>query len=212
MKERPILFSGPMVKALLAGTKTQTRRALQVQDKQLTLVNEGAVLRSIAVGFGEDARWLPFKYGQPGDRLWVKETWSVHEYYNGRKPLDVPEGVVVECKESPDALAADGNGHRPIRYGERGRWRPSIFMRRWMSRITLEIVGVRVERLNDISEADAIAEGIERVGGGRYWLGAGGLNPMGSPVHAYRSLWEHINGAGSWDANPFVWVIEFRKI
>ena len=200
MKERPILFSAPMVRALLAGTKTQTRRIMK--DRYLLGgPPEGCLLSGCP-------------YGQAGDRLWVRETWM---------PCDTSPGgdVAVLYKASndirPDGVSCETfgaskwffRGNEEVEnfrididymdvYGE--RWRPSIFMRRWMSRITLEITGIRVERLQDISDKDAVAEGISR------------RAEEDTPFRAYRDLWSSINGPESWDANPWVWVIEFKRI
>lgn len=184
MKERPILFSAPMVRAILAGTKTQTRRVVKQHLERLgdgdwyAFDHKGLNYR-VNARHTTVAAWahlLQFcPYGQPGDRLWVREAWS----------------------------GADDPSHKHcVHYradGERAtRWRPSIHMPRWASRIALEITGVRVERLNDISEADCRAEGL------------GGT--VDRAHHWYRVLWEQINGPGSWDANPWVWVIEFKRV
>lgn len=205
MKERPILFSGSMVRAILEGRKTQTRRVLQVQDQQLTLVNDGGVLRKVAVGFGEGARWLPFKYGQPGDRLWVRET---HRLFD---KVWTPDAMETAVQYRADMRARILSGRYVGADEASGNWSPSIFMRRWMSRITLEIAAVRVERLQDISEADAKAEGVTPFPAdpeGDYWTD-------GKHATAYHHLWNEINGwdaAGSWDANPWVWVLEFKRV
>lgn len=210
-----------MVRAILEGRKTQTRRLVDPQwDSDVEFVSEcpniDPFLRCIISGHSgvwEDEHGLDqvrgCPYGIPGDRLWVKETWAAHEYYNGRRPVDIPEGVTIECREMPNAVTTEGNGHREISTGERGRWRPSIFMRRWMSRITLEVVNVRVERLQCISEADALAEGIDHYVPGVTAALRG--ESEADPIIEYRSLWESINGAGSWISNPWVWVIEFRR-
>lgn len=153
-------------------------------------------------------------YGKPGDTLWVRETWApLHEH--------TADG---SCGPSCCAYAADPPVCPPVRT----KWRPSIYMPRWASRLTLEVTGVRVERLQDISEEDAVAEGIESVNTGRNigWLDYSGdaeagtpyVTPAGterawhSPISSYRTLWERINGAGSWDANPWVWVVEFPRV
>ena len=194
MKERPILFSAPMVRALLNGTKTQTRRA--VKAKHLPWL-ENSVLNFL------DGKWnqRPLPYGKPGDRLWVRETWA-HEIH---------ALAAMREEDGPFAYAAtDSVQHR---LGE--KWRPSIFMPRWASRITLEITRVLVERLQDISEEDAIAEGCAKNHNGYYWGGphaVSGLKQMATAVSAYQDLWESINGPGSWDANPWVWVIEFKRV
>lgn len=212
MKERPILFSAPMVRALLAGTKTQTRRIVKVQPGDVHVMRYCAgdlAARQIGACRWEDVR-VP--YGAPGDCLWVREnvwqagkwaqthpeddSWSkwcgsdrIHFSADGPPPNeanpDYPEGL---CGGAYSAA-------HPCRL-----WRqfPSIHMRRQWSRIALEITAVRVERLNDITEVDAIAEGVTKGPLTNRW--------------AYRELWEDINGAGSWALNPWVWVIEFRKV
>lgn len=183
-KERPILMSGPMVRALLEGRKTQTRRACKGQ-RELSNIHDFQLDRC--------------PYGKPGQKLWVRETFS------GPHCMEATEGRAAVPPSKWDRSShiwywADGNP-------ESGDWtkpRASIFMPRWASRILLEITDVRVERLQDISEGDAIAEG---------WEPLASRNPgNGGPFDWYRSLWESINGAGSWDANPFVWVIIFKRI
>ncbi len=219
VKERGILFSAPMVQAILAGRKTQTRRMLAVQDKQLTFVMEGKLL-NVAVGVGEGAYWLPFKYGRSGDRLWVRETWRGPAELDARRPVNLP-------RHAPIWFEAGGKLNR-TNAGKPGKLRPSIFLPRWAARITLEVVAVRVERLQDISEADAKAEGLACITkDGASWKygipdsdGLPGTDDHGWPWQrwsrdprvAYQTLWESINGAGSWAANPWVWVIEFRRV
>lgn len=206
MKERPIIFSAPMVRAILSGAKTQTRRVVP------TMVTGGRVEypgKRDGRGFSR-VNWLDTaegmaqaaqdcKHGRPGDKLWVKETWGAVPHMMG--------GV------QPETLRYRADGEYQ---NERGtwRWRSSIHMPRWASRITLEITGVRVERLQDISEADALSEGVAQVVRDR--LPAQQCGEYDAidvdPVELYRDLWESINGHGSWDANPWVWVIEFKKL
>jgi hypothetical protein len=226
MKERPILFSAPMVRALLDGSKTQTRRIIKKQPKGKLMQFVHLLRRGWHAWYdGEDQVNCP--YGQPGDRLWVRETWRIGAWnedeeqiavdymadgYARKEWLDVPldERDLFSrlWKQSTDDAIKAGikrdffdeyhwePGQSPCRI------RPSIFMPRWASRITLEVVDVRVERLQDISEADAWAEGClgydDDVTGGQSGYGE------------YAQLWESINGKGSWDANPWVWVIEFK--
>lgn len=198
MKEHPILFSGAMVSALLAGTKTQTRREVKPQfapeavPAEMCATNEQGHQVSGHSGMwwddeasnADEAVRCP--YGQPGDRLWVRETFA-HIYRDNAKP--------DERRDEDVAYKADHPGLDEHAYGS---WKPSIHMPRWACRIVLEIVSVRVERLQDISDADAVAEGTAQ-------------HPDG-PWHAFRSLWSLINGADSWDANPWVWVVEFKRV
>lgn len=198
MKERPILFSGPMVRAILDGRKTQTRRVVKPQPfaNGEVRLNE----RFDAMFTAGDVYGTRNPYGQPGDHLWVKETHR----FDG---LDPKIALRSQCLDEI-SYRADMDGDRSI---DDCPWRPSIFMPRWASRITLEITGVRVERLNDISEEDAKVEGVECVKL-RFWKdydGKGGVYV--NPILSFQSLWESINGPGSWDANPWAWVIEFRR-
>jgi hypothetical protein len=228
MKERPILFSAPMVRALLDGSKTQTRRTIKPQPQPnggkglhpVTPYNTRTgdwnwVLAATGHGCGD-----PFQcpYGQPGDRLWVKETIALHGF--GRtlapQPQVNPSGVRIW------SYVAD-----EIMEGRHGRKQPSIFMRRWESRIDLEITSVRVERLQDISEADCYAEGIRipadekgtpfvRITGtappARYLQKLDAVTIADLARAEYASLWESINGIGSWKANPWVWCVEFARL
>ena len=183
MKERPILFSAPMVRAILDGRKTVTRRIVKARDLEWMDVHQG--LRE-----PDNAERCP--YGQPGgDRLYVRETFGHFERNENFAP-----GCEVFYRADGESLAVEP-------------WRPSIHMPRWASRITLEVTGVRVERLQDIDLADALAEGISDTGA--LILDSAG-NEQGGPIAEYAVLWEQINGTGSWDANPWVWVIEFRRL
>jgi len=213
MTERPILFSAPMVRAILAGTKTQTRRVVKPAHKAW-------IEMPVTHQLGEwDKRPLP--YGKPGDRLWVRETWQAVSGNDRARHIMThprPDRGWLEYAATP---RADEPAYK---------WRPSIHMPRWASRITLEVTGVRVERLQDISEADALAEGISRLAPPappHEWSGLNRftLNGMGSGFCAgsvswnsptaealYLRLWEDINGPGSWEANPWVWVVEFKWV
>jgi hypothetical protein len=185
MKERSILFSGPMVRALLAGTKTQTRRALR----------------------GPQETTARHRFGQPGGRLWVRETfyafgrWETR--FNAAKQreewyfVDMTLGRGMAYRYEAE-LGADAIPHARREAGAAPTWhkRPALFMPRVASRILLRVVDVRLERLQDISAGDAVAEGILPTS-------------VPDPVLAYRGVWESINGEGSWDANPLVWVVEF---
>ena len=196
MKDRPILFSAPMVRAILAGTKTQTRRAVKSTGMyaiDASIHGEEVARRELA------ALATRCPYGQAGDQLWVREAFS------GPHCMDSSAG----CKAVPPSKWGDGSriwywaDGNPTE-GDWTRPRPSIHMPRWASRILLEITAVRVERLQDISETDAEAEGIQEI------VDAG-VDHDGTPRDAYRALWEQINGADSWSANPWVWVVEFNR-
>jgi hypothetical protein len=219
MADRPILFSAPMVRAILAGTKSQTRRVITSHKKAapyfvIYAERDGSNPRPVYSDDGErgcytDAQGYDVEErmqcpcGAPGDRLWVRETCAIDFAHNRtyyRADADV-DGTV------PYLIDGAGAGVGSARID---RWRPSIHMPRWASRITLEITDVRVERLQAISEADAIAEGIQLLNG-RYTFNAG-LHESRSAVESYRWLWESINGTGSWDANPWVWVISFKMV
>ena len=157
MRERPILFSAPMVRAILAGTKTQTRRIKKTPD---------------------------CPYGFPGDILWVRETWSTN-------PEEGPDASIIYRADSEWDETYTGI-----------KWHPSIFMPRAYSRFTLKITSVCDERLQDITNEDAIAEGTPDL-----------RTPENNwdMRRCYRELWESINGKGSWDKNPLVWVIFFMR-
>lgn len=190
-REKPILMSGEMVRAILAGRKTQTRRIVK-----------GEWFYDGETGVG--AGWEPptCRHGQPGDRLWVRETWA---------PMgDMrPSGMWTDPKWIGRNYWYAADNDRPTWGGE--KWKPSIFMPREACRVVLEIADVRVERLNDISEADAIAEGIEGNAEGQ-WKHY--LKPKfgPSPVHSFQTLWESVRKPGAWAENPWVWVISFRRM
>lgn len=194
MRERPIIFSAPMVRALLAGTKTQTRRVVKGidpanLDATMTKAQWRQVNREKPVFFGPTF-FCP--HGQPGDRLWVRESWAFGIHAMGAK----------RDEDGPFVYAADGTTHG--RLGE--RWRPSIHMPRSACRLVLEITAVRVERLQAISEPDAEAEGVEFL---RHIPDA---DETLSVKQLFECLWTGINGADSWVANPWVWVVEFRVL
>lgn len=220
IKERPTLFSAPMVRAILDGRKTVTRRA----------VKKPAALDCLAAGFEPSFLTLPGNadlcpYGKPGDRLWVRETFAL---------LGNEDGVCVDWNDN----LVKGDEHAAARiyrasctvgdYGlwqipdkaewkpdtdelqYEGAWRPSIHMPRWASRILLEITDVRVERLQDITYEQAAAEGVHR-GPLREWCASdeGGACHK-YPVPAFRDLWQSVGG--DWQANPWVWVVEFKQV
>lgn len=204
VRERPILFSASMVRAILEGRKTQTRRVVKPQPPARNdMIN--------AAYCGHPNLWLPngsicadtprewrCPYGQPGDQLWVRETWALHD-----------QGFDTAEESTFPIYRADKRRPEPK------RWRPSIHMPRWASRITLEVTSVRVERLQAISTTDAEAEGLVRFPFEDSFAWAwrdGDRSGHASPTGAFRNLWCSIKGAGSWDDNPWVWVVEFKRI
>jgi len=216
MKERPILFSGEMVRAILDGRKTQTRRVVKPQRHPYGEMLSADQVASEVIGMTEAVRC---PYGQPGDRLYVKETywaWGRWETrFDAKKGRDAWHFVdmTLECGKAYQFEQPSPIGTRA---GVSPAWhkRPSLFMPRHASRITLEVTAVRVERLQEISTDDARAEGIQTwidsfKDGPRYHEN-GQLDAY--PVSAFSRLWKSINGADSWDANPWVWVVEFRVI
>lgn len=208
MKERPILFSAPMVRAILAGQKTVTRRVVKLPRWAVAgseSVEGGVMEVDTANGCTAD---IVCPYGAPGDRLWVRETWAC---------LDAK--ARPGCRLAYRADTIDGERVRVD-----APWKPSIHLPRWASRITLEVVKVSVERLHEITDEDAIREGI------RPWSKDGNLNkyapadgegdgpcwpwvdcPKSAPA-AYSKLWEEINGHGSWAKNPWGWRVEFKVV
>lgn len=189
MTERPILFSGPMVRAILNGTKTVTRRVVKPQRHPFGRMLTADEVAGEAIG-GTCAVLCP--YGQPGDRLWVRETFAVYG--------DEKMAAIHYRADRPHDVGRKGTGYKP-----------SIHMPRWACRILLEITAVRVERLQDISEEQAIAEGVHR--DLRMWFATDEGGPAFTwPQHAFEHLWRKINGAECWDANPWVWVVEFKRV
>lgn len=206
MKERPILFCAPMVRAILDGRKTQTRR---VYKGEPTLDGE-----LHADGSGETwMEWGRCPYGKPGDRLWVRE--------NGWERPSRTAKMMRDGADTWERFYYDADGLTTQDHEDFKAWgfkrRPSRHMPRWASRITLEITGVRVERLQDISEEDALAEGINRISHGRegnyYHHARSEPDPHNwcCPIDAYRELWQSLHSPESWGANPWVWMIEFRR-
>lgn len=196
MKERPILFKGPMVTAILSGIKDRTRRLTGLEN-----VNKNpSAWEFVAMFTGEDDgcyyagfklkdsrdTWMQVKsqYGAPGDILWVRENWAYID----------DEGIFIQYQ-------ADG---KPLKKDI--RWHPSIHMCRYMSRITLKIKNITIERLQDISEEDTEKEGVEFL---RHIPDA---DETLSAKQLFKCLWCSINGEDSWNSNPYVFVIEFERI
>ncbi|RNI26602.1 hypothetical protein [Rufibacter latericius] len=237
VKERPILFKGEMVRAILEGRKTQTRRGVKVDAKRISP-------RIGADDMPTGTFWVSSKdfdnvivdeikcpYGKVGDRLWVRETWcesvdiNAVDCFEGRPhiPTDFFDNGKVRSayihRADGETEWVDDDGFST----ERSFWKPSIFMPRQACRLVLEVTSIRVERLQDISREDAIAEGIShKFGGWRNYL-----NPklifsqfeyevqgetIPAPVMSFNSLWISINGEESFEANPWVWVVEFKKV
>ena len=195
MTDRPILFSAPMVQAILDGRKTQTRRVFKAR-------NGGVWPNSNDLpGMQQVLRTCP--YGQPGHRLWVRETWMDLQGTG----IEIVTGSRERYAYGADTLRGSYGDDQRKCYGL--KWRPSIHMPRAASRITLEITSVRVERLQDISEADAQAEGVTDDGSLVTDLDG---KDRGGTIAAYATLWEVINGVGSWDDNPWVWVLQFKHL
>ena len=206
MRERPILFSAPMVRAILDGRKTVTRRVVKPQPWASCCIEEGmdgeppfvySALGGDGPGYDVTETRTPCRcpYGVRGDRLYVRETWAAPHAYDHLPPRLIPQDARIHY-----AATEDRGGLL---------WRPSIHMPRWASRITLEVTGVLVERLQEISYEDARAEGAE------FWRNDGTLTelpPCSEHRYAFEDLWTSINGADSWNANPFVWVVTFRRI
>ena len=222
MRERPILLNAEMVRAVLDGRKTQTRRIMKVQPESAEFESRFII---DSTKRGEIGKWcwaepgvfinprrsalFSCPFGAVGDRLWVRETWMPDAPRNGTW-ADVE---FYGCKGSPLSMIPERYRkpehciHRASWDGsEMVGWTPSIHMPRWASRITLEITGVRVDRLQDISDSDAKAEGC--------WYGRGGGEPdfAVSPADHFPTLWASIYGEESWQANPWVWVIEFKRV
>ena len=232
MTERPILFSAPMIQAILAGTKTQTRRAVRKQFAADAMVAEvGATTPEGWQVSGHSGLWwddagaciddaVRCPFGIPGDKLWVREAWGYRcsastatagQYMHtiayraddtrrtfGPMPMD---GVgLPKWRERDPGMSWEAWDARMTAYWR--QWRPSMFMPRWASRITLKVTGVRVERLQQITRGDAMAEGCP------FANMADGPDPR----EWFADLWRQINGPASWDANPWVWCVSFKRV
>jgi hypothetical protein len=229
--ERPILFSAPMVRAILAGTKTQTRRAVRVDDRPVIVKMGSATERcerqrgipsnatnvryigpylkcDAPEGSNTVSSRVRCPFGVPCDRLWVRETWAVPPGIESR------DAVAYRADIPPDAESDERWARRNMQAV--AVWRPSIHMPRWASRLTLEIEAVRVERVREITEADVRAEGLashpSADGTLNWWVAAGGA--WLGPRRAFEALWDSINTDENtnWSANPWVWVVTFRLL
>jgi hypothetical protein len=189
MIERPILFSAPMVQAILDGTKTQTRRIIKPEPETHHQISP-----------------LDCRYGVPGDRLWVRETFA----FIDNSDFDAESYYEYRADTDGKCFAGDWPGDEADN-PNRPKWKPSIHMPRRASRITLHITGTRPERLQDISPGDAHAEAPPQCTYRRDTLD-GEETVVMYQRDAFRVLWEKINGARSWDANPLVWVIQFKRV
>ena len=208
MKERGMIFNAEMVRAILDGRKTQTRRPvkLPVHDKNLGCELAGNEL----AGELSAGNYLNSAFGKPGDRIWVRETFRVHS-----RATDV---ATLVYKASVRNSWTEQTHRVPVSVCNKPatpeKWTPSLHMPRWASRILLEITDVRVERLNAISEEDARAEGI--IDGGCLNCGepepCGCANPEPDATDAFAYLWQSIYGQENWNANPWVWVISFKRV
>ena len=186
MTERPIIMTSESVRAILDGRKTMTRRVMKPQPVVVVhnpSINQDVYKFKHHVWFSDEpaqAAYAPCPYGVPGDRLWVREKFKIGQ------------GRSIVYFDTPS------------RWAEGMSWKRSIFMPRWASRITLEVVNVRVERITDISDSDCYAEGIVSLQN----------DILGEPYYSFKDLWDSINAKRGypWSSNPWVWVIEFRKV
>lgn len=223
MSEKPIIMTGESVRAILNGRKSMTRRVIKPQPRQLDVgfwYWQPTTAMRVWVDDHKSPWWRhsldagdgPYHAGQ---RLWVRETWAIfassYDYEYGWEGVGIVDCGIPKTKPASRTYkviyAADGY---PAEEGE--HWKPSIFMPRWASRITLEIVSVRVERVQDISEEDAMAEGVWTASPDMIAAGERGMNL--NHIGAYRQLWDSINAARGfgWESNPFVWVLAFRRV
>lgn len=207
-KDRPIIFNAEMVRAILDGRKTQTRRIIKLDHERgmQNPVVRGKKGEVSYVGCRLASSLCPF--GQPGDRLWVRETFRVMGRATDVARLMYKASECNSFTESTRTVPID-QCNKQSSYN----WTPSIHMPRWASRITLEITGARVERLQDISDVEAMREGIQNLTTASHaGFGIPGVVNAQHPTRAFQLLWESIYGADSWQANPWVWVVEFKVI
>ncbi|HFP6242285.1 TPA: hypothetical protein ACHJMM_004644 [Klebsiella pneumoniae] len=236
MTERGMIFNAEMVRAILDGRKTQTRRVMKVQPESnqlgLLLITDSTKRSDIgkyhwaesnATGNHVRSKLFSCPFGAVGDRIWVREAYRFPASLDDVSPTGVGEMAVATGYRKPWAPTfyeftgtfSDGwkGFETPPKVSDAGKLRPSIHMPRWASRILLEITDVRVERLNSIHDVDAMREGIQNLTTCSHAdFGIPGVVNAQHPVRAFQLLWESIYGADSWRANPWVWVIEFKRV
>ena len=208
IREKGLIFNSEMVRAILDGRKTQTRRPIKWKQTRFTEIGERE--DGSKWPWSEDAEhacdfWHPCPFGSVGDRIWVRETFSGH-YLDDAQIQDIKDGrdkATDLCEYRADY---------PDGYQASDGWTPSIHMPRWASRILLEITDVRVERLNSISQEDAQAEGLELTGWRPTYSDPDSGGEVMTPYDNFAELWSSIYGDESWQANPWVWVISFERI
>lgn len=216
-KMRPVLMNAFSINAILKSRKRQTRRVIRPQPGMFfTTFSKLEIFKSVLHAIYKDGAMVRCPYGNVGDRLWVRETWAAERGYNNLAPRDI-EGQYASIENVDLWWRADHASDRRLD-AKPGKWRPSIFMPRWASRITLEITDIRIERVQDISEADAIVEGVSDA---RMFLpGEFEVEPaqkktgLSLPVWRFMHLWNSINGKRGydWPSNPWVWIIEFKLL
>ncbi|WP_449102146.1 hypothetical protein [Pseudomonas extremaustralis] len=214
-KERQILFIAPMVRAILSGQKTVTRRTVKPQP---TLETDEWVLDAGGTGtwMGSGPSpatggtrqtwgWANCPYGKPGDRLWVREAWVADAQVNEVAPRDLSQGEPILYPADGDMRQTGCSLIAP------GKTRPSIHMPRWVCRILLEITDVRVERLQDISGDQAEAEGVDAAMCQQHLeTSPSRFECKEAVIHGFAGLWQ--STGGDWDTNPWVWVVEFKRV
>lgn len=224
-----MIFNGEMVRAILDGRKTQTRRVIASvgHDNCLPLQKRTKTKDGIYTHVMDAPIYGLCPFGKIGDRIWVRETWSDVNLDGAPAVAYRADDEVYDLMEDESLLDEDGAfnyqdprvckcqfaaWHSDLISGIEGNWRPSIHMPRWASRLTLEITGVRVERLNSISQEDAQAEGMELTGWRPTYSDPDSGGEVWTPYDNFAQLWESIYGEESWKANPWVWVIEFKVV
>lgn len=246
MKERPIIFSGESVRAIQDGRKTMTRRVVKPRYRDdesgfnvcsCPATNEVWVEKADEEGgdFEEGTRFVPCPYGQVGDRLWVKEVWrdrfgTAYANYGTGNAYPIDDIREVDYKSGGNGYFIGGcifrDDELSAKWAEWSKWKSPLFMPRWASRILLEITDIRVERVQDVSEEDAIAEGIEFDSGWEeecgegYTTGEGWMNyktqdfSCESAKESYHTIWDSLNAKRGypWESNPWVWVVSFKVV